>query len=140
MDKQLSFCPVRHQAIINADAPAIQTDEVLLTFQALDSTLNLLSRQLLSLHLQAGDRLVCISENSLKLILLQLACIRLGIVFCPLNPRFSATEIEQRLAILKSNFMWLANPEKHPNLSSLLGLYELSYLAYFGSANGPMKF
>ncbi|MFT7053753.1 MAG: O-succinylbenzoic acid--CoA ligase [Psychromonas sp.] len=119
MDKQLSVCPVRHQAIINADALAIQTDEVLLTYQALDSTLNLLSSELLNLQLQAGDRLVCISESSLKLILLQLSCIRLGIIFCPLNPRFSAPEIEQRLSILKSDFIWLAEPEKHPNLSSL---------------------
>ncbi|MFT6925421.1 MAG: O-succinylbenzoic acid--CoA ligase [Psychromonas sp.] len=119
MDKQLNVCPVRHQAIINANAPAIQTDELVLTYQALDSTLNLLGRQLLNLHLQTGDRLICLSENSLKLILLQLTCIRLGIIFCPLNPRFSAAEIKQRLSILKSNFIWLADPKKHSHLSSL---------------------
>jgi len=92
---------------------------VVLSYQGLDNRLNLLSRQLLSLQLQAGERLVCISENSLELILLQLACIRLGIIFCPINPRFSAAEIEQRLTILKSDFIWLANPKKNSHLSSL---------------------
>jgi len=137
MDKQLSFCPVRHQAIINADALAIQADGVLLTYQALDNRLNLLSRQLLSLQLQAGDRLICISENSLKLILLQLSCIRLGIIFCPLNPRFSAAEIEQRLSLLKSDFIWLADPKKQPNLSSLSIDFSISRDS--GAAPEPLK-
>jgi len=137
MDKQLNVCPVRHQAIINADAPAIQADGVLLTYQELDNRLNLLSRQLLSLQLQAGDRLVCISENSLELILLQLVCIRLGIIFCPLNPRFSAAEIEQRLSLLKSDFIWLADPKKHPNLSSISIDFSISQRT--GVASTPLK-
>jgi O-succinylbenzoic acid--CoA ligase len=137
MDKQLSFCPVRHQAIINANAPAIQADTLLLTYQVLDQTLNLLSRQLLNLHLQAGDRLICISENSLKVILLQLTCIRLGIIFCPLNPRFSAAEIGQRLSVLKSDFIWLANPKKHPHLSSFS--IDFSIAQGQGLAPAPLK-
>lgn len=137
MDKQLNFCPVRHQAIINADAPAIQADGVLISYQALDNRLNLLSRELLNLQLQSGDRLVCLSENSLKLILLQLSCIRLGIIFCPLNPRFSAAEIEQRLNLLKSDFIWLAEPEKNPHLSSLS--IDFSIARGTGVASDPLK-
>ncbi|MFT4836103.1 MAG: O-succinylbenzoic acid--CoA ligase [Psychromonas sp.] len=119
MDKQLNFCPVRHRAIINAHTLAIQSDTLLITYRVLDKTLNLLSRQLLNLNLQVGDRLVCISENSLKVILLQLTCIRLGIIFCPLNPRFSRAEIDQRLSVLTSDFIWLANPKKHLHLNCL---------------------
>lgn len=137
MDKQLSFCPVRNQAIINADATAIQADGLLLTYQQLNNTLNLLSRQLLNLHLKAGDRLICISENSLKLILLQLTCIRLGLIFCPLNPRFSVAEIEQRLTVLKSDFIWLAHPNKHPNLSNFS--IDFSIAQEGGVAPAPLK-
>lgn len=137
MDKQLNFCPVRHQAIINANALALQTDSLRLTYQALDNTLNVLSRQLLNLGLQAGDRLICISENSLKVILLQLTCIRLGLIFCPLNPRFSAAEIDQRLSLLKSDFIWLADPKKHSHLSSFS--IDFSIFQGAGVAPAPLK-
>ena len=119
MDKQLDVCPVHYQASVKADALAIQSDAMAISFQQLDNTLDRVAKQLERLSLQAGDRLICIAENTLNLILLQLACIRTGIVFCPLNPRFSAQEIGQRIKILNSPFIWLANKCKHPNLSSL---------------------
>ncbi|MGB5446721.1 MAG: o-succinylbenzoate--CoA ligase [Psychromonas sp.] len=119
MDKQLAVCPVRHQAIADAHAIAIQTDAVAISYQQLDKTLDRVVAQLVNLKLQAGDRLICISENSLELILLQLACIRTGIIFCPLNPRFSKQEIGQRIEILNSDYIWLANNSKHDYLSSL---------------------
>lgn len=119
MDKQLEVCPVRHQTIVNAHAIAIQTGAIAISYQQLDNTLDGIAKQLLNLKLQTGDRLICISENSLNLVLLQLACIRIGIIFCPLNPRFSEQEIGQRIKILNSAFIWLADKSKHPDLTSL---------------------
>lgn len=119
MDKQLELCPVRRQAIANGDALAIQADALAISYQQLDKTLDRVVAQLVNLKLQAGDRLVCISENSLNLILLQLACIRTGIIFCPLNPRFSQQEFRQRINILNSAFIWSADQSAHTHLSSL---------------------
>ncbi|WP_372881240.1 AMP-binding protein [Psychromonas sp.] len=119
MDKQLEVCPVRFQARVNAHATAIQADALAISYQRLDWTLERIAEQLAHLNLQAGDRLICIAENSLNLILLQLTCIRTGIIFCPLNPRFSEQEISQRSKVLNSTFIWLEDTSRHTKLSSL---------------------
>ena len=112
MDQQLIYCPTRRQALLQGDEIAIKSAHQELTFAQLDQHIDSLSKQFMDAGLVAGDRLICIAENAIKLILLQLTCIRNAIIFCPLNPRFSALEIQQRLQILASPFIWHEQPSE----------------------------
>jgi len=109
--QQLSSCPVAWQAKLTPNAIAIRTDNEQLTFLELHHRVNNLSLQLLKLTMKKGDRLVSIANNGLPLVLLQCTCLRNGFIFCPINPKFSDREIEQRLTLLNSTFVWQAgNP------------------------------
>ncbi len=119
MDKQLNYCPVRFQALLQPDGLAIQSDQQLLSFKQLDQMIDLLEKQLLLHGLKAGDRLVCIAPNSVNLIILQLTCLRSGVIFCPINPRFSAYEIHARLEILNTEFIWLEQIKSPADLTGL---------------------
>jgi O-succinylbenzoic acid--CoA ligase len=114
---QLTCCPVRWQAKRNSNEIAIQTEQISLNYLQLDNLVDSLANQLIDL--EVGDRLVCISENTLPLILLQLTCIRLGVIFCPLNPRFSENEVNQRIEVLKSKIIYSADSPMHRKLNTL---------------------
>ena len=122
MEQQLNYCPVRRQALLQPDALAIASAHGLITFKALDIQISGLQEQLCRAGLKTGDRLVCIAENSLNLILLQLCCLRSGVIFCPINPQFSKQEISARLTILGSRFIWF----EQANLTSLTFDFELN--------------
>ena len=110
-------CPVRWQAIHNGQAIALQIQEKKITFLQLDNQLlNLqiqLAEQIILDSDQATIRLICIAKNGIELVLLQLLCLRLGWIFCPLNPRFTDTEIQTRLAILNSDYCWIDQVNQH---------------------------
>jgi len=106
MAEQLKTCPVRRQSLLQPNALAVQSEQQSISYRELDRLISALTAQLFAAGLNKGDRLICIAENSLPLILLQLSCLRSGIIFCPLNPHFSKEEIEIRIAVLKSRFIW----------------------------------
>ena len=122
MEILINHCPVRWQAIHNSQAIAIDIEQRQITYHQLDNLLvNLQARLIVHINKKeeklainsASIRLVCIASNSLELLLLQLLCIRLGWLFCPLNPRFTDAEIAQRLAILNSDYCWVADDSIH---------------------------
>lgn len=115
--EQLTCCPVRWQAQHNSNKIAIQTEQLSLSYLQLDQVVSSLANQLVDL--QVGERLVCISEDILPSILLQLTCIRLGVIFCPLNPRFSESEINQRVELLNNPYIYFSEPQKNPNCNWL---------------------
>lgn len=119
MEQQLSHCPVRRQALLQPDGLAIVCAQDSLTFKELDLRISSLQEQLLSAGLKSGDRLVCIAKNSPNLILLQLSCLRNGVIFCPLNPQFSKQEISTRLTILNSRFIWCEQGQQQLGLTGL---------------------
>ncbi|WP_019613578.1 o-succinylbenzoate--CoA ligase [Psychromonas ossibalaenae] len=119
MDQQLNYCPLRLQAIAQPENTAIQLDSQTVSFRDLDIRVSSIVKQLVLLKLQRGDRLACIAPNSLKLILLQLACIRNGVIFSPINPRFSKQEIESRLKVLNTEYVWV---DQRPDSCTLTGL------------------
>lgn len=104
-----TYCPIRWQALNNAQAIAVCSDQEQLSYQALDWRLTLLQEQLTQ-QIKTDTqpiKLVCIATNNIELLILQLLCIRVGWIFCPLNPRFTTSEIEQRLQVLKSENCWV---------------------------------
>lgn len=119
MAQPLNYCPVRFQALAQPQNIALKDDLRSLTFRQLDGQIDSLEKQLCLQGIKTGDRLACIAPNSIHLILLQLTCLRSGIIFCPLNPRFSASEINSRLALLNTQFIWLAATQTQTDLISL---------------------
>lgn len=112
MEILINQCPVRWQAIHNSHLIALQSDQHQITYQQLDRLLISLQHQLAGqIKATAAQpiRLVCIASNSVELLLLQLLCVRLGWIFCPLNPRFTELEITQRLDVLSSPYCWVAH-------------------------------
>ena len=101
-------CPVRHQALHHPARPAIRLPRRVLTYRELDGRLNSLQQQLVVAGLRRGDHLVTVAANSLSLLLLAWACLRLGLVFCPLNPRQPAARCRQLMQRLDAKGCWLA--------------------------------
>lgn len=105
------LCPVARQAQMNPDAIAIEMDNKKINFAELDQRISAISVQLINLSMKKADRLACIASNGLPLILLQFACLRHGFIFCPINAKFNQTEIQQRLTLLNTDFIWQDNKE-----------------------------
>lgn len=117
-------CPIRWQAIYHPDAIAMCSDYEKISYSALDQRLLDLQKQLQQQVNNKSEpiRLVCIGANSLALLQLQLICLRLGWMFCPINPRFSESEIEQRLQVLCSDYCWVCpdTAKQHRNFNTLV--------------------
>ncbi|MCG9748368.1 o-succinylbenzoate--CoA ligase [Shewanella sp. Isolate8] len=64
------------------------------------------ARQLHDLGLTSGDKLACVDQNSLALVILYWACIDLGAIFCPLNPRFPRAQIARLAERYDFNYFW----------------------------------
>ena len=118
-EQKRHHCPVAWQALHNPTTIAVQTDDKQITFSELHDLVTYLSLQLIQLNMQQGDRLIAIAENGLPLLLMQFACLRNGFIFCPINPKFSDAEIQQRVAVLQSPFIWREN-----HLDSLILKFE----------------
>ncbi|HDN9021039.1 TPA: AMP-binding protein [Aeromonas salmonicida] len=86
----LEPCPVRHWAQAAPHRIAIHTATPL-NYQQLDARLNSLCLQLEGAGLKSGDRLAAVVRGALPDVLLAWACVRSGIIFCPLNPAFPLT-------------------------------------------------
>lgn len=137
MVQQLKPCPVRQQALLQPNAVAIESKLQLLNYQQLDQLIHSVEEQLHNQGLKPGDRLICIATNSLNLILLQLSCMRSGIIFCPLNPRFSDNEIQIRINILNSHFIWFENAKYRSGLSCLI--FDFSQPNIMQNGKSPLK-
>lgn len=122
----INHCPVRWHAIYHSHWTALQYDQQSITYQQLDQLLSALQRQLLTqINLTTPIststppsmvRLACIASNGIELLLMQLLCVRAGWLFCPLNPRFTATELSQRLAVLNTPYCWIENEQDADSL------------------------
>ncbi|PMR75125.1 AMP-binding protein [Billgrantia endophytica] len=82
------ICPIHHWANIAPSRTAIQGPQGSLSYRTLDRRLASLCAQLTASGLTPGDRLMAAARGNLEEVLLAWACLRSGIVFCPLNPAF----------------------------------------------------
>jgi malonyl-CoA/methylmalonyl-CoA synthetase len=67
------------------DEPALDFHGRTYTFGELESRSNRLARLLLARGLKSGDRLCCYLANCVEMIDLYLACVKLGVIFVPIN-------------------------------------------------------
>lgn len=98
-------CPVRHWALTAPRRIAIHGATHHgrpLSYRQLDMRLNALCQRLEQAGLKAGDRLAAVVRGALEDVLLAWACVRSGLVFCPLNPAFppgKQAELAHRLDV-----------------------------------------
>ena len=64
------------------------------TYAELDHSVACCVSVLLEKNVERGSRLACLSKNRAEMLILHLACARLGAIFVPLNWRLSGPEIE----------------------------------------------
>ncbi len=100
-------CPVRRWATLAPHRIAIHSGEPL-SYQRLDLRLNNLCNQLARAGLERGDHLAAVVRGALEDVLLAWACVRSGIVFCPLNPAFPATRHSELASQLEARAFWSA--------------------------------
>lgn len=100
-------CPVRRWATLAPHRIAIHSGEPL-SYQRLDLRLNSLCNQLARAGLERGDHLAAVVRGALEDVLLAWACVRSGIVFCPLNPAFPATRHSELASQLEARAFWSA--------------------------------
>src|SRR5580698_8671369 len=80
------------------DAIGLEWLDKTYTFGELESRSNRLAQLLLRRGLAAGDRLCVYLANSLEMIDIYLACIKLGVIFVPINILYRDREMAHILA------------------------------------------
>jgi malonyl-CoA/methylmalonyl-CoA synthetase len=80
------------------EQPGLEFEGVTYTFGELDTRSNRLAQLLLSKGLRTGDRLCVYLANSVEMIDLYLACVKLGVIFVPINILYRDREIAHILA------------------------------------------
>ena len=98
---------MRHWARIVPARIAIRGQQPL-DYGGLDARLNHLCRQLAQAGLASGDRLAAVVRGAQEDVLLAWACVRSGLVFCPLNPAFPLPRQADLAAQLDACAFWSA--------------------------------
>ena len=75
------------------DEPALEFEGRVYTFGEIDARSNRMAQWLKGRGLKAGDRLAVYLPNSLEMIDLYLACVKLGVIFMPINILYREREI-----------------------------------------------
>jgi malonyl-CoA/methylmalonyl-CoA synthetase len=76
-----------------ADTPALEFDGRTYTFGEVDARSDRMAQFLIARGLKAGDRLGVQLPNSVEMIDLYLACVKLGVIFVPINVLYREREI-----------------------------------------------
>ncbi len=75
------------------DAPALEFHDAVYTFGDLDARSNRLAQLLILRGVQTGDRLCVYLVNSVEMIDIYIACVKLGVIFVPINILYRDREI-----------------------------------------------
>ncbi|OED42923.1 o-succinylbenzoate--CoA ligase [Endozoicomonas sp. (ex Bugula neritina AB1)] len=92
-------CPLRYHAQRMPDAIALLLDQHLISYQQLDGWVERCRELLQRKGVTADQHLAVMTDSIVGTVLLSLACLRLGCVFCPINPAFPD---EQKRAYCKN--------------------------------------
>ena len=85
-------CPLRKIALASPDSTVMQVNDRSVSALQLDAWVEDYRLQLLR-RLSAGDRLLVILQDKLETVVVILACLRSGLVYCPVNPVFPEPRI-----------------------------------------------
>lgn len=98
--------PLHQAAQRHPDALALKHGEHELSYSALSERVLALGQSLRANGLQHGDRLGVISSNRPEALMLYWACIDLGLLFCPVSPKFPEAQIQALLQQYQIRHIW----------------------------------
>ncbi|GGI97294.1 2-succinylbenzoate-CoA ligase [Shewanella hanedai] len=108
-----ALSPLHQAAVHSPEHPALiwhqDGTRQELSYKSLSQKVIALAEQLSEKGLSVGDRLACVDNNSVELIILYWACIDTGILFCPLSPRFPIEQIAELIKQHRLNYIWAGN-------------------------------
>ena len=90
----IDICPIHYWAKETPEHIAVEAGSVSLSYRALNRRVASLAQQLAREGFVPGDRLVVPAKGSLESLLLAWACLRVRVIFCPVNP---ASPLAQQL-------------------------------------------
>ena len=96
----------------------ITEQESLVTYQDIDILSARIAYQLSQLGLEKGDRLVAQVPKSVEALALYLGCLRRGIIFVPLNPAFTLSELQYYLENAEPKIV-ICSPDKYADIKAL---------------------
>ncbi len=146
------------QAEKTPDAVALVYEEHILSYTELNARANRLARQLIKRGVQLDDRIVVLLERSIELVVAQLAILKAGAVYVPIDPRVPderknwlisdcsakllLTDIPIDLAIptyCLADEMGVIREEDYLNLDLPRSSTELAYIMYTSGSTGTPK-
>ncbi|MBR2515756.1 MAG: o-succinylbenzoate--CoA ligase [Halomonas sp.] len=136
----LDTCPIHYWANETPEHIAIEAGSVKLSYRTLNRRVASLAQQLARKGFVLGDRLVVPAKGSLESLLLAWACLRAGVVFCPLNPAFPVAQqlgLAKRLQVGRVCQTESDNDYSSHLTSSLLTPITLDFLAEADAGEPP---
>ncbi|HDZ47451.1 hypothetical protein LCGC14_0057490 [marine sediment metagenome] len=131
----IDTCPIHYWAKETPEHIAVEAGSVHLSYRTLNRRVASLALQLEREGFVPGDRLVAPAKGSLKSLLLAWACLRTGVIFCPLNPAFP---VAQQLNLAKRlQAGWVCQTESDHQYSSELTPVSLDFLAEANAGEPP---
>ncbi|WP_422615383.1 amino acid adenylation domain-containing protein, partial [Photorhabdus luminescens] len=140
------------------DAVALVYEERILSYAELNTRANQLARRLIEQGIQSDDRIAVLLERSIELVVAQLAILKAGAVYVPIDPRVPderknwlindcsakllLTDTPVDLAIPQfclPDEMSAIREEDHCNLDLLRSNTELAYIMYTSGSTGTPK-
>ena len=94
-EPDLTACPLRFQAIHRPEFAAMLVDKQMISFKQLDALVEGCRIHYQQQGVKAGEHLAVITRDPVQTVILALACLRSGWVFCPVNPAFPKAQGRQ---------------------------------------------
>ena len=164
-EPDLNECPLRFQAIYRPDCTAMLVDQQPVSFLQLDTLVESCRLYCQEQGITAGSHLGVVTHDPLQTVIVALACLRSGWVFCPINSIFPegqkkqyADRIDARLIIdhsgvelsdelsVRSNLLPITtNPEAMMNMVATSGTSGIPkavahcYRNHFANAMGSLS-
>ncbi|WP_432468772.1 o-succinylbenzoate--CoA ligase [Agarivorans sp. Z349TD_8] len=85
---------------------ALSIGEQHYSYQQLQAMVGVTAAQLRRQGLSRGDRLSCFGDDQLRMLLLQLASLELGYIFCPLNHHHPVSQLQSLSERIDAKFYW----------------------------------
>lgn len=106
-EQKLTVCPLRSIVLLKPDHILLQDGALNYRAVLLDTWVTQYQQAMTAQGLVKGDKLVVITSDSLKVVLLAIACLRNGVIFCPLNPAMPLLQIHHYCLSIQSTWLCL---------------------------------
>ncbi|MDP0562414.1 MAG: o-succinylbenzoate--CoA ligase [Candidatus Endonucleobacter sp. (ex Gigantidas childressi)] len=103
--KTVRTCPLRHLALEHSGHIIIQQGTQSYSAVLLDTWVTQYQEAMVAQGVVSGDRLVVLTLDSLDTIILMLACLRSGVIFCPVDPRSLVLRIHNYCLLIKAKWL-----------------------------------